>query len=68
MGKSAALNLATDLLWGAQEELGTAHVTETIHRALQEAIDLRRRRRLAERALPGLTPESVEETRGARKD
>jgi Arc/MetJ family transcription regulator len=66
MRKHTTLNLDVDLLCQAQEELGTTEKTETIHRALREAIDLRRRQRLAERALPGLTPEYLDEMRRNR--
>ena len=66
MRKHTTLNLDEDLLREAQEELGTTEKTATIHRALQEAINLRRRQRLAERVLPGLTPEHLEEMRRNR--
>jgi Arc/MetJ family transcription regulator len=66
MRQHTTLNLDLDLLREAQRELGTREKTETIHRALQEAINLRRRQRLAERTLPGLTPESLEQIRRNR--
>lgn len=66
MRKHTTLNLDMDLLQEAQEELGTREKTETIHRALEEAINLRRRQRLADRTLPGLTPERLEEMRRNR--
>jgi len=66
MRKHTTLNLDLDLLREAQQELGTTEKTETIHLALQEAINLRRRQRLAERALPGLTPESLDQIRRNR--
>lgn len=59
MPKYTTLNVDLDLLREAQQELGTTEKTETIHRALEEAINLRRRQRLAERPLPGLTLESL---------
>lgn len=66
MRKHTTLNLDLDLLREAQQEMGTSEKTETIHRALEEAINLRRRQRLAERPLPGLTPESLEQIRRNR--
>jgi Arc/MetJ family transcription regulator len=58
--------LDLDLLREAQRELGTTETTETIHRALEEAINLRRRQRLTARILPGLTPEALEQIRRNR--
>jgi Arc/MetJ family transcription regulator len=66
MRKHTTLNLDVDLLREAQQELGTREKTETIHLALEEAINLRRRQRLAARSLPGLTPERLEEVRRNR--
>lgn len=66
MWKRTALDLDLDLVREAQQELGTTETTETIHRALEEVINLRRRQRLADRALPGLTPESLEQIRRNR--
>ena len=64
MRKHTTFNL--DLLHEAQRELGTKEKTETIHRALEEVINRRRRQRLAERALPDLTHERLEESRRSR--
>jgi Arc/MetJ family transcription regulator len=63
MDKLLTLKLDTHLLAEAQHELGTTDDDETLHRALEEAINLRRRQRLAEVVLPGLTPESLEDIR-----
>ncbi|HZU11714.1 MAG TPA: type II toxin-antitoxin system VapB family antitoxin [Chloroflexota bacterium] len=63
MRRHTTLNINVDLLDLAQRELGTKEKTETIHRALEEAINLRRRQRLAERPLPDLTPARLHEIR-----
>jgi Arc/MetJ family transcription regulator len=64
--KHTTLNLDTDLVKAAQDVLGTTKATDTIHQALAEVVNRRRRQRLAARDLPGLTPESLEETRKNR--
>jgi len=64
--KHTTLNLDLDLLRAAQEALGTKQATETVHRALAEAVNRRKRQRLAEYDFPDLTPEFVEETRQDR--
>jgi Arc/MetJ family transcription regulator len=64
--KHTTLNLDMDLLKDAQDVLGTSRATDTIHEALAEVVNRRRRQRLAERELPGLTPESLEEMRRNR--
>lgn len=66
MRKHTTLDLDEDLLRTAQEEMGTARKTETIHQALEESINRRRRQRLADRTLPGLTPERVDGIRRTR--
>ena len=66
MEKLLTLEVDTDLLAQAQEELGTTDEDETVERALQEVINLRRRQRLAEAVIPGLTLERLEEIRRNR--
>ncbi len=66
MRKHTTLNIDTDLLQAAARALGTAGATETIHRAVREAVELRRRQWLLEYDFPGLTPESLEEMRRDR--
>ncbi len=61
MRKRTTLNIDTDLLAKAGRSLGTAGATETIHAALQEAVNARRVQWLLEYEFPGLTPESLEE-------
>ena len=63
MRKHTTLNLDMDLLMDAQRELGTSTATETIHRALLEAINLRRRQRLMNADLSSLTAEKLEQMR-----
>lgn len=66
MLKHTTLNLDTDLLAAAQAILGTTQVTETIHRALQEVINGRKRRWLAAYDFSALTPEALEKMRRSR--
>ncbi len=63
MRKHTTLNLDMELLRAAQEVLGTSQATETVHKALAEVVNRKKRQRLASRPLPGLTPESLEEIR-----
>jgi Arc/MetJ family transcription regulator len=65
--KHTSLNIDVELLEAAERALGTSQMSETIHRALQEAVNLARRRQLLELDLPGLTPERVEEMRQNRR-
>jgi Arc/MetJ family transcription regulator len=66
MRTRTTLNLDTELVRAAQEALGTTQITETIHRALEEAVHRRMRRRLAELPLTDLTPDRLEEMRRGR--
>jgi len=66
MKRHMTLNLDTELLQQAQEALGTSRTTETVHRALAEVVNRRRRQSLAMRDLPGLTPESLQRMRQNR--
>jgi Arc/MetJ family transcription regulator len=66
MKKHTTLNLDSDLVVEAARSLGTTGATDTIHRALQEVIDLQKRRRLLEYDLPDLTLESVDDMRRDR--
>lgn len=61
-----SLNLPMELVREAQKLLGTATITSTVIRSMQEAIRLRLRLRLLERDFPDLTLEAVEEMRRAR--
>lgn len=66
MRKHTSLNLDLELLRAAQEALETDQATETIHRALAEVVNRRKRQRLAAYDFPDLTPAFVEETRRDR--
>lgn len=66
MIKHTTVNLDTDLLKAAQGVLGTTQTAETIHRALQEVINRRKRERLAAYDFPDLTPAAVDEMRTNR--
>ena len=46
--------------------LGTEQTTETVHAAMRDVVARAKRRRLAARDLPDLTPEAVEEMRKPR--
>jgi Arc/MetJ family transcription regulator len=66
MRKHTTLNLDVDLLRAAQEVLGTSQTTETVHRALMEVVNRRKREQLAAYDFPDLTPEFVDEMRRDR--
>lgn len=57
------LNVRRDLLSEAERELGTSSPTIAVNQALEEFVNLRRRRRLLEMELPDLTPEAIEAMR-----
>jgi hypothetical protein len=63
MRKRTTINLDVDLLREAQEALGTSEATETIHRALAEVANRKKRQIILEYDFPGLTPEMLEEMR-----
>jgi Arc/MetJ family transcription regulator len=67
MRKHTTVNLDTELLAEAQRELGTVTVTETIHQALQEVLNLRSRQRLMQLDLSSLTPEELGHMRQNRE-
>lgn len=52
--------LDMDLVGEAAKALGTRRATETVHCALREVVAYARRRRLAARDFPELTPDAVE--------
>jgi Arc/MetJ family transcription regulator len=64
--RHTTLNLDMELVEKAQSVLGTSQTTETIHRALQEAVDLDKRRQLLDMGIGDLTPERLEEMRRVR--
>ena len=64
--RRTSLILDLDLVDQARELLGTTTTTETIHRALHEAIGFERRRSLASRDFPDLTVEALEKMRRPR--
>lgn len=66
MVKHTTLNLDTDLLDQAREALGTKQTTETVHRALEEVVRIRRRAWLASHEFEDLTPEVLEHLRKPR--
>lgn len=67
MRRRTTLNLDDELLRAAREALGTSKTTETIHRALEEAVNRQMRRSLAELPLTDLTPERLNEIRRGRE-
>ncbi|MHB8510204.1 MAG: type II toxin-antitoxin system VapB family antitoxin [Candidatus Dormibacteria bacterium] len=66
MIKHTTLNLDIDLLDQARQALGTKQATETVHRALEEVVRIRRRAWLASHAFEALTPEVLEQLRQPR--
>lgn len=64
--RRTTLNLPADLLDAAREALGTTGVTDTVVRAMEEAVRFHLRLRLLQRELPDLTPEVVERLREPR--
>jgi Arc/MetJ family transcription regulator len=60
------MNLNLALVSEAAAVLGTEQTTETVHAAMRDVVARARRRRLAARDLPDLTPEAVEEMRKQR--
>jgi Arc/MetJ family transcription regulator len=60
------MNLDFALVSEAAAVLGTEQTTETVHAAMRDVVARARRRRLAARDLPDLTPEAVEEMRQPR--
>jgi Arc/MetJ family transcription regulator len=60
------MNLNFALVSEAAAVLGTEQTTETVHAAMRDVVARAKRRRLAARGLPDLTPESVEEMRQPR--
>lgn len=64
--KHTTLNLDMDLVEEAKRVLKTSHVTDTVHRALQEVVAAKRRASLARRQLD-LTPKSLQSIRKARR-
>jgi Arc/MetJ family transcription regulator len=60
------MNLDFTLVSEAAAVLGTEQTTETVHAAMRDVVARARRRRLAARDLPDLTPEAVEEMRQPR--
>jgi Arc/MetJ family transcription regulator len=55
--------LDIELLREAQEVLGTTEATETVHRALADVVNRRKRQIVLDYDFPGLTPEMIEEMR-----
>jgi Arc/MetJ family transcription regulator len=64
--KRTTVNLDLDLVGEAKRILGTANTTDTIHRALQEAIRRELLQRLAKRDFADLTLDALEEMRRPR--
>jgi Arc/MetJ family transcription regulator len=60
------MNLDFALVGEAAAVLGTEQTTETVHAAMRDVVARARRRRLAARDLPDLTPEAVGEMRQPR--
>ena len=66
MTKRTSMNLDVALVREAAIVLGTERTTDTVHQAMREVVARAKRRRLASRELPDLTPETVEEMRRPR--
>jgi hypothetical protein len=66
MKKRTSVILDLGLVREAGEVLGTRQTTATIHEALREVVAREKRRRLAARDFPDLTPEAIEGMRRAR--
>jgi Arc/MetJ family transcription regulator len=64
--KRTSLNLDLDLVREAADVLGTDRTTDTIHGALADVVQRRRRRSLTEHEFPGLTLDSLDEMRRPR--
>jgi len=67
MTKHTTLNLDHQLVDRAKAALGTSTTTETLHRALEEVINMDRRRRLLEFDLSELSREGVDTMRKPRE-
>jgi Arc/MetJ family transcription regulator len=66
MKRRTSMYLDRDLVDAAAAALGTEKTTETVHEAMREVVARARRRKLAARDLPDLTPEAIEAMRRAR--
>jgi Arc/MetJ family transcription regulator len=64
--RRTTLNLDMELVAEAQSVLGTAQVTDTVHRALRDVVDRDRRRQLLAMGRGDLTPERLDEMRRNR--
>jgi Arc/MetJ family transcription regulator len=60
------MNLDRELVTQAADVLGTTGATETVHAAMTEVVRSARRRRLAARDMPDLTPAALDELRRPR--
>jgi Arc/MetJ family transcription regulator len=60
------MNVDTSLVSQAARVLGTRGTTETVHAAMEDVVQRERRRRLAARDLPDLTPQALAEMRKPR--
>lgn len=66
--KRTSLNLDLDLVRDASEVLGTERTTDTVHKALREAVRRARLEQLLDEGFPGLTPELMDEIDRGRHD
>jgi Arc/MetJ family transcription regulator len=64
--KRTNILLDTDLVRDAAEVLGTRTTTDTLHAALRDSVRQARLRRLVERDLDELTPDTLAELRRPR--
>jgi Arc/MetJ family transcription regulator len=64
--RRTTINLDIGLVQDAKRVLGTVNTTDTVHRALEEAVRRELLRRLAARDFPDLTLEAIEEMRRPR--
>jgi Arc/MetJ family transcription regulator len=64
--KRTNMNIDASLVDQAASVLGTHGTTATVHAAMEDVVRRARRKRLAARDLPDLTPEAVAEMRKPR--
>jgi Arc/MetJ family transcription regulator len=66
MRKRTNMNVDTSLVSQAAAVLGTHGTTDTVHAAMEDVVRRARRKRLAARDLPDLTPSELAQIRAPR--